>query len=156
MGKRYVCLSCSIKLHNCSAKIYNPLFWVQTRKHVSWEEIKPQLDNTIEDAAANLGVCVTFLQLLCRQHGIPRWPQRSRNSLQRLVKEAEVSGYMGILHDHDYARAPARRIILNGCAWHASLVADYDWISDTCMQACSHMMVDLPYQTFRIPACIAE
>ncbi|KAG5176510.1 RWP-RK domain-containing protein [Tribonema minus] len=58
----------------------------------------------IVDAAHKLGMCVTALKKICRQHGIKRWPFRQVQSLQKTIESLQVASQQPHLSDFDRKR----------------------------------------------------
>jgi hypothetical protein len=47
-----------------------------------------------DEAATALGVGLTVLKRICRQHNIKRWPYRKIQSLERLIEHVQVRQLM--------------------------------------------------------------
>jgi len=45
-------------------------------KQVDYATLSSKFDRPLSEVATELGVCMTFLKKVCRQHGIKRWPYR--------------------------------------------------------------------------------
>ena len=53
---------------------------VESVTDIDVEVLKSVYDMPIEQAAKQLGVCVTVLKRICRKKGISRWPYRKVNT----------------------------------------------------------------------------
>jgi len=60
-----------------------------THRVVSIDELSQYLHLPEKAVAKELGLCLTSLKKLCRQHGITRWPYRKLKSLDKKIARAE-------------------------------------------------------------------
>jgi len=60
-----------------------------THRVVSMDELTQYLHLPEKAVAKQLGICLTSLKKLCRQHGITRWPYRKLKSLDKKIAKAE-------------------------------------------------------------------
>ena len=60
-----------------------------THRVVSIDELSQYLHLPEKAVAKELGICLTSLKKLCRQHGITRWPYRKLKSLDKKLAKAE-------------------------------------------------------------------
>mmetsp|Transcript_28972 Transcript_28972/g.45427 ORF Transcript_28972/g.45427 Transcript_28972/m.45427 type:complete len:421 (-) Transcript_28972:276-1538(-) len=65
-------------------------------KHISAQELRDYLHLPAKDVAKELGVCLTSLKKICRQHGILRWPYRRLKMLDRKIQTLEHSMAEGV------------------------------------------------------------
>lgn len=61
---------------------------------ITREELSECFNMPSEDAAKKLGVGLTVLKRICRKFGVPRWPFRKLKSLDRLITNVEVCGFV--------------------------------------------------------------
>eukprot|EP00287_Rhodomonas_sp_CCMP768_P002014 CAMPEP_0196731740 /NCGR_PEP_ID=MMETSP1091-20130531/11333_1 /TAXON_ID=302021 /ORGANISM="Rhodomonas sp., Strain CCMP768" /LENGTH=303 /DNA_ID=CAMNT_0042074891 /DNA_START=242 /DNA_END=1149 /DNA_ORIENTATION=+ len=61
-----------------------------THRVVTMEELTQYLHLPEKVVAKQLGICLTSLKKLCRQHGITRWPYRKLKSLDKKIAKAET------------------------------------------------------------------
>uniref|UniRef100_A0A6U4LXW6 RWP-RK domain-containing protein n=1 Tax=Hemiselmis andersenii TaxID=464988 RepID=A0A6U4LXW6_HEMAN len=60
-----------------------------THRVVTMDELTQYLHLPEKAVAKQLGICLTSLKKLCRQHGITRWPYRKLKSLDKKIAKAE-------------------------------------------------------------------
>mmetsp|Transcript_28973 Transcript_28973/g.45430 ORF Transcript_28973/g.45430 Transcript_28973/m.45430 type:complete len:108 (-) Transcript_28973:1462-1785(-) len=60
-------------------------------KHISAQELRDYLHLPAKDVAKELGVCLTSLKKICRQHGILRWPYRRLKMLDRVSCDLPIA-----------------------------------------------------------------
>mmetsp|Transcript_15327 Transcript_15327/g.36463 ORF Transcript_15327/g.36463 Transcript_15327/m.36463 type:complete len:465 (-) Transcript_15327:351-1745(-) len=69
------------KRHNLEARPGDRQRLQSTEKVLTWEKVSSLFNLTIEEAAAQLGVCTTLVKRACRKHGVVRWPGRKYKAL---------------------------------------------------------------------------
>mmetsp|Transcript_34679 Transcript_34679/g.71585 ORF Transcript_34679/g.71585 Transcript_34679/m.71585 type:complete len:533 (-) Transcript_34679:331-1929(-) len=62
---------------------------------VTMDELTQYLHLPEKVVAKQLGICLTSLKKLCRQHGITRWPYRKLKSLDKKIAKAETGSGVG-------------------------------------------------------------
>ena len=75
---------------------------------VSIDELSQYLHLPEKAVAKELGICLTSLKKLCRQHGITRWPYRKLKSLDK--KFAKADGSTGVVEDPETLKARAEEL----------------------------------------------
>jgi hypothetical protein len=79
-----------------------------THRVVSIDELSQYLHLPEKAVAKELGICLTSLKKLCRQHGITRWPYRKLKSLDK--KFAKAEGSTGGVEDPETLKARAEEL----------------------------------------------
>lgn len=69
----------------------HPQKTMASRSNIDLQELSKHFGSPEKEVAKSLGMCLTSLKKICRQHGINRWPYRKIKSLDVKLKKLEVA-----------------------------------------------------------------
>lgn len=72
-------------------RLHPPQQTMASRSNVDLQELSKHFGSPEKEVARSLGMCLTSLKKICRQHGINRWPYRKIKSLDVKLKKLEVA-----------------------------------------------------------------